>query len=331
MPQNASFISSEMYAAIAGVLITFLLTVLWQYFVDRRNKTKLTYSKKIESPLSVPKNELKEKLRIYYEHDEIKDIFYARLTIKNSGQKTVKKQIFRCDFDKDVKSIDRGFPLVITNPEKEILVEKISDESQNVFQPNVFRYQIEALAPEQSVQIDFLFDGSKKEFDVSFRPNQIDEVKFLEGTLSSDPNLENYIWQFGLSIIMMVFLLFTATILNGTGIIGVMAAVPFLYFASVSFRKLIPLYLESTTKTEKQDYHIDVGNEASSHIVIGGGTIHIVSENNEDDEERNPNSIAVIGKGTVDIRSPVKTGAKKSASHKKGSNVNNNRRSKIKK
>jgi hypothetical protein len=324
MPQNnASFLSSEMYAAIAGVLITFLLTVLWQYFVDRRNKTKLTYSKKIESPLSIPKNELKEKLRIYYEHDEIKDIFYARLTIKNTGQKTVKKQIFRCEFDKDAKSIDRKFPLVITNPEKEILVEKISDESQNGYQPNVFRYQVEALAPEQSIQIDFLFDGNKKDFNISFRPNQIDEVKFLEGALSSDPNLENYIWQFGLSIIIMIFLLITATILNATGVIGVIAAIPFLYFALVSFRKLLPLLLEAITKDEGLDYLIETGNE--SHVVIGSGTIVVRPEESGSDEESSkPLSATVIGDGRIDISSGKKAVAKKSTA------ISRNRKKEIK-
>lgn len=307
MPENNNLLSPEVIGAIAGALITFVLAIVWQYFTERRNKTQLTYSKRIESPLSIPKTELKEKLRIYYEFDEIKDIFYARLTIKNTGQKTVKKQIFRCEFDKDIKTIDRTFPLVTTNPEREILIEKVLDENQNSFQPNVFRYQIEALAPEQSLQIDFLFDGNKKDFDVSFRPNQIDEVKFLEGTLSSDPKLENYIWQFGLSIIIMVFLLITSTILNASGFIGVLAAVPFLYFALASFRKLLPLYLESITKIEKQDYQIDVGNGARSHIVIGGGSIHHTHENdNEVEDVSQPNSITVVGDGSINIRSRAK-------------------------
>jgi len=267
MPENNNILSPEVIGAIAGALITFILAAIWQYFIERRNKIQLTFSKKIDSPLSIPKNELKEKLRIYYGSDEIKDIFYARLTVKNTGQKTVKKQIFRCEFDKDVRSIDRKFPLIVTKPAKEILIEKLNNEDAGNFQANVYRYQIEALAPEQSIQIDFLLDGNNKDFNVSFRPNEVDEVKIIEGAQSSDPKLENYLWQFGVSVFIMIFLLVASIVMKYSGGIGLIAAVPFLYFSLISFRKLLPLLLETITKKEEPDFLFETGN--NPYIIVG--------------------------------------------------------------
>ena len=283
--ENTNAIPPEIYAAIAGALVAFLLAISWQFFIDRRNKILLTYSKKIETPLNIPKKELKEKLKIFYNNNEIKDIYYARLTIKNTGQKTVKNQIFRCEFSENSKPIDPKFPLVTTSPEKEVPIKDITRQDQEEYQPNVFRYQIEALGPNQSVQIDFLFDGGMKDFKILFRPNEINEVKIIEGSLSSNPNLEYHVLQFGFNIVMYITLLILGSYLSDLGGLAVLVAIPFLYNAYVSFKKLIPLLIESKIMQNEINpgYQIKIGENTSSGLVIGSGTLMM---NTEDDNEK---------------------------------------------
>lgn len=324
MPEKTNLLSPEVIGAIAGALITFVLAILWQYFTDRRNKIQLTYSKLIESPLSIPKTELKEKLKILYGFEEIKNILYARLVIKNTGQKTIKKQIFSCEFDKDFKLIDEKFPLILTNPVKEILVESMQIENAGVGHPNLHRYQIEALAPGQSVQVEFLFDGDQKDFEVAFRPNQIDEVKIVEGSLSTDPNLEFYITQFGLNFITVVILLFIANLFGLMGIIVVAVAIPFLYSTLVSFRKAIPLLLERANREKRPDYQVEVSKGAQSHVIIGNNNEIKVRPDKPDDKEttNKHQSIFVAGNNSSIQVKP----SKKSIANKESINQKTNKR-----
>lgn len=292
--ETTGTLSPEILAAAVGAFLGFIFAIatnlLWQAYLDKRNRIQLTYFTEIEIPLSIAKQELKEKLEVYYNNRKIEDIYYAKLTIKNTGQKTVKNQFFTCAFHKDSKSIDSKFPLITTIPEKEVPIQNISQVGADRVEPNVYRYKVEALGPDQIIQVDFLLDGSNKDFKTLFRPNEFDEVKIVEGALSTDPTLEFYIVQIALSIFLYIATLKigTAFAFLGGNTFAIFLALPLLFNAFWAFRKLIPLLFKSNFLRNDNPVSNDIvfGNGSQSGVVIGGGTVKITPTKNKKDKKK---------------------------------------------
>lgn len=272
--ENLDFLTPETAAAIVGALAGFLLAIvnsyLWQIFLDRKNRVQLTWYKTIEIPLSIAKKDLKEKLSIYYNNKQVEDIYYTRILIKNTGRKTIKKQIFTCTFHEKSRPIDTNFPRLSTIPEKEVPTKNITDEDPTLDNKVSYRYMVETLGVNQSVQIDFLRDGALKDCLVSFRANEFDEVKTIEGSQSTDPNLELNIVQMGFNIFMYIAILKVGGVFNfiGGNVVAIFIALPFLYTAFIAFKKVVPLLLERVwRKSDTGQYQITMTGDYSGAII----------------------------------------------------------------
>lgn len=233
-----TFLTPEFAQEFAGHLIVFILgiiaTILTTLWLEKRKRSQITFSLKTETPLTLAKEELKDKLKISYAGTEIEMLYFSLLQIANTGKKSIKGQAFTCLFDDDVKSIDPGFPKVTTDPIREVGPIK---EGQGIEKENEFRYIVELLGPGQSINIEFLtvrktkntseIHNSSKFLNVIFAPNSNEEVKFTEGDISDIATLEEHIRKIVVSItIFYISTLLFATVLGKT--FGVIFGLPFL-------------------------------------------------------------------------------------------------------
>lgn len=293
---NPNLFTPETIAAAVGAFLAFVFAIgtnfLWQMYLDKRNKIQITYSTNVTVPLSIAKKELNEKLTILYNGEPIKDIYYSKLSIKNTGQKTIRNQIFTCTFNENSKPIDSNFPLVTTFPENEVPIHNISKDDQSI-RPNAIRYKIDVLGIGQSVQVDFLRDGVEKDFKVLFRPNEFDEVKFFEGSGTSNITLQDYIIQIGFNLFIYTAVVRIGSTLNFIpfgNLFVLLFALPYLYSIFVAFKKAVPLAFESglfgNKGTEYQIGSIEIGNEAQSGVVIGDGSVKIMPKRKEEKTDK---------------------------------------------
>lgn len=180
----------EIIAAIVGALVTFPLTIISAILIyawtEKRQKSKLraeiTYSKTLEIPLKVAKDELKDKLRISYGNTEIENLYFYNLRIANTGNKNTKNIMFTCLFAEGTRSIDPAFPRISTTPEREV-GPITQDKSMN--KEYEYRFQIDSLGKGQIVNVDFLtLNNPSPSFDIIFRPNDDNELNIIEGEIS---------------------------------------------------------------------------------------------------------------------------------------------------
>ena len=171
--------SSEVVAVIIGVILGAIVTYWFNQKDESKKKSQIRYAKKAESALKIAKDELKEKLHIIYNGTEISQLNYFNLKLENTGKRTIHNQAFTCLFDNNAEIIDPAFPRITTTPAREV-GPVMQDNS--IKEKNEFRFVVDTLGVGQAVKIEFLTIGNKSNsFDVMFRPNEADEVTFIEG------------------------------------------------------------------------------------------------------------------------------------------------------
>ncbi|MBW4650393.1 MAG: hypothetical protein KME06_17150 [Kastovskya adunca ATA6-11-RM4] len=260
--------SAEVIGNIVGAILSFLFGILVAYasqiLGDRRRRVQITYSRKIEIPLTLAREELKNKLKIYYENTEVDTLYFFNLKIANTGKIIVKNQIFRCVFAEGTTSIDPTFPKISTIPKHEV-GPVIPD--QDVNRINEYRYTIETLGVGQIVSIDFLTVGNKtSDFEVIFKPNQ--EVNFLEkNVISESLTLENHLFNVITSLPLFYVVVQTASLIPfiGGGL-GAIAGLPIILNALRSLPSVISFIVQSM-QHPKSKYNINIAT--GTDISIG--------------------------------------------------------------
>jgi len=255
----AIFTSHGFVEKVAVAIVSFLLgiisTVIITLWTERRKRTQITYSKKVETPLTLAKDELKDKLKFVYQNKEIEKLFFYSLKIANTGKKTIKSQFFTCLFSKGAEMIDSAFPRISYKPEVgPVTLDKLVST-------NEYRYKIDILGAGQTVSIDFLTAGNHSgEMDVMFGPNE--ETTFIEGDVTGFVNLEDHIQNLVLSIIILfLYLQIISSIFDTTKLILNFIILPFLIPA---FRSLRSIIAEISKKIQEPS------SPSGSHVTIRG-------------------------------------------------------------
>ena len=258
--------SAEVIGNIVGAILSFLFGILVAYVSqilgDRRRKVQITYSRTIEIPLTLAREELKNKLKIYYEGIEINTLYFFNLKIANTGKTIIKNLIFRYVFAEDTKSIDPTFPKISTIPTHEV-GPVIPDQTVN--KTNEYRYTIETLGIGQIVNIDFLTVGNRaSDFEIVFKPNQ--EVIFLEkDIISESPTLENHLFTVITSLPLFYVIVQTTSLIPfiGGGL-GAIAGLPIIFNALRSLPPVISFIVQSIQQPKsKYNINIDTGTDIS--------------------------------------------------------------------
>jgi hypothetical protein len=224
--------SSDVIKAIFSGIIGFVFAVLLNYIVqsrkEKRERSQITFAKTSEKPLSLAKDELKDRITVLYQGAEIKDIYSFNLKITNTGKKTIKKQGFTCLFSEKALSLDPTFPKITTTPPREV-GPIVRDTTVN--RPNEFRYVIETIGVGQLINIDFItVNNETLDFQVIFQPNE--DVMFVEGDVSGDPDIEMHFTNLATGLLTFVVLQQVMSIfpIVGAGI-GAIIGLPFLFRA----------------------------------------------------------------------------------------------------
>ena len=182
-------INAEVVGNIVGAIVGFILGIVATNIVQSRRdkrdreqrelqKVQLSYSRKLEVPFKIVKEELKDKLKIMYQETEIQELYFYNLQLENTGNKTIWKQSFICLLAEGTKLIDPLYPKISTKPRREV---GPIERDDTITSPNEFRYTIEALGVGQVVNVDFLtLEDPSTSFEVIFKPNEREEVEFKE-------------------------------------------------------------------------------------------------------------------------------------------------------
>lgn len=202
-----------MQTAIFSLLVTFffgiLTAILIQIWQDRRQRISITFSRKTETPLTIAKEELKEKFDITYEGTKIDKLYFFNLKIANTGKKMVTDQNFTCQFANHTTSIDPIFPRIRTFSPTPTLVGPIvlTDSTDTKY-----NYNIEKLNLNQTIEIDFLtINNSNDSFIVEFDPK--DGIVYSEGEIAKIPTLEAQVRSLVIYLLVSFTLLQTANLL----------------------------------------------------------------------------------------------------------------------
>ncbi len=252
-------------------LVTFVLgitgAVVTQLLVDRRQRHVITYSQKAEIPLTLAKQELKDKLQIAYQGNKIATLYSFNIKVANTGKKMIEKQIFSCILTVGSRSIDPSFPRVTPHSFTPVQVGPINLISQT---DNTYRYQIEKISVGQVVELDFLVTSDKKS-DLKVEFEALEDVKYQEGDIANVPTLGTHIERLALNLILFFLFIQMIPILpfpyNGFGLISL----PFIFFALRSLHRIVSIL--STQSFYKRDYGIEVvaGNYSNIAVATGEG------------------------------------------------------------
>ncbi|NOK62948.1 MAG: hypothetical protein GFH27_549293n345 [Chloroflexi bacterium AL-W] len=274
--------SPEIWAALISAVLAFpigiLVSLIAQSTIDRRQKLQLMYERKSEQTFVLAKEELQDKISIIYQGREIKNLYFFNLRIVNSGRKTIRNQAFTCLFSENTQSIDPSFPRVTTIPPREI---DIVPSPHNI-NPNELRYTIIALGPGQSINIDFLTVNNKtSEFQVIFRNNDQEEVSFVEGNITSSPDLDWHLLRSILSLLLIVIIFQVASIVPVAGsLVSIILILPLLL---IFIRSVRPVLSAITRKLNSQSDGVIInGGWALIAKELGGGSVHIENLANKD-------------------------------------------------
>jgi hypothetical protein len=292
--------STEVIAAVIGTILAFVFgiiaTYLTQYFSERKLKAEINYTKFIEAPLILTKNELKDNIRVSYQATELIKPYYYRLTITNAGRKLIRKQAFTCIFPSQSRLVDlSSFPIITYQPIRE--VGPIINDSSN--QRNEFRYIIEKLGFRQTIVLEFLttdnnsgnFDSSGN-FDVIFAPNEEQEVTVNRGSITNLPSIEKRVWQVLTSIIVFILLKETSNIallvfnINPaiSASISTVIGIPALFFSLKLFATILTEIRNTVKDAEPSGYQYEIIGDVGtlqqisvySNSTVGSvvGTLH---------------------------------------------------------
>jgi hypothetical protein len=259
----------EIVAAIIAAILAFplgiLATYLTQVLLDRRQKVQLTYSKKIETPVILSKDEFSDKLRITYQNVQIRNIYFFNLRVANTGRKVIKNQAFTCLFSEGSNLIDPSFPRISTLPPREVGPITRDYQIQN---SNEIRFVIENIGPGQVINIDFLTTGNKtSEFQAIFRKDN--DISIIEGDVSGIPDLEFHIQRLvaGVIIYWIIIQAFSLIPIFGTAI-GAIIGLPLIFGALRSLKPVISALLRRQQFERSHDQ--DISGEAVIGIAVAG-------------------------------------------------------------
>lgn len=281
------FINPEVVGSLIGVVFGIIAAVLVQVLLERRQRLRLTYSVETEIPLTLAKEELREKLRILYQGTPVDQLYFFRLRIANTGKKTIRNQTFTCLFSENAKPIDPQYPEISTEPPREVgPIVKDTSVTKN----NEFRYEIAVLGIAHSVQLDFLMVGKGViNLRPHFRPNhdQGQEVVIHEGDITGQPTLESQLRGAFYGLLIFYGLREVAGILPyPLGAPLALIGIPFLILGLRSLIAIIPVLVRKLQDEREPTYEL---SSIGGTVVISGGS-GTASVTNIDNPNRDKNN-----------------------------------------
>jgi hypothetical protein len=126
-PDATSFFNTTLLQNIAVAILTAILAFITGYALagiskKQRGGKKLSYSLSIDNGLVKIEKAIREKVKVFYNSEEIENLYTISFNLENTGNSVIKAQEIRFEFPEKARILDFSFE---PEPEQEMKVEKI--------------------------------------------------------------------------------------------------------------------------------------------------------------------------------------------------------------
>jgi hypothetical protein len=183
-PEAASFFNTDFWQKVILAILSATLAFVSGYVLAginrKRQETekKLSYSLSIENGLVKIEKDIRERVKVLYDSEEIENLYNVSFDLENTGATVVKSQEIRFAFTEDTRILDFSFE---PKPEPEMKVEKI-EAGLRSFERKCKIGQIER---GQKLSIRFTTTSKSELQEVKLHPyNEVGDVKIESRSIS---------------------------------------------------------------------------------------------------------------------------------------------------
>jgi len=197
---DKSFLQNVAVALLSAVLAFLSGYALAGIGKKTRSGKKLSYSINIESGLVNVEKNIKDKVKVTYEREEIVNLSNVKFELLNSGESVVKLQDIRFEFPETTRILDFYFD---PQPQPEMKVEKIYDPSIKEFEK---KCRIGHIEKDQQLGVRFIVTGDSEVSLIPHPFNENGDVEFISRSTAKTLSEKEQISRF-LSLFVMYFLI----------------------------------------------------------------------------------------------------------------------------
>jgi hypothetical protein len=126
-PDVNSFFNTSFWQNVAVAVLSAILAFLSGYALAgmskrQRSGKKLSYSLSIENGLVKIEKDIRKRVKVFYNSEEIENLYNVNFDVENTGNTVIKSQEIRFEFPEETRILDFSFE---PEPEQEMKVEKI--------------------------------------------------------------------------------------------------------------------------------------------------------------------------------------------------------------
>jgi len=229
---DKSFLQNVAVAFLSAVLAFLSGYALAGIGKKTRSGKKLSYSINIESGLVNVEKNIKDKVKVIYETEEIVNLSNVKFELLNNGDSVVKSQEIRFEFPQTTRILDFYFD---PQPQPEMKVEKVHDTSIKEFEK---KCRIGHIEKDQQLGVRFIVTGDSEINLIPHPFNENGDVEFISRSTAKTLSEKEQISRF-LSLFAMYFLI--PPIFSAFSYIGeLMAGVVRLTILLSLFRFIVP-------------------------------------------------------------------------------------------
>jgi preprotein translocase subunit SecF len=197
---DKSFLQNVAVAFLSAVLAFLSGYALAGIGKKARSGKKLAYSINIESGLVNVEKNIKDKVKVIYETEEIVNLSNVKFELLNSGDSVIKSQEIRFEFPETTRILDFYFD---PQPQPEMKVEKIYDSGIKEFEK---KCRIGHIEKDQQLGIHFIVTGESEITLIPHPFNENGDVEFISRSTAKALSEKEQISRF-LSLLIMYFLI----------------------------------------------------------------------------------------------------------------------------
>lgn len=275
-PDVSSFFNTAFWQNVAVAVLSAILAFLSGYALAGMSKKrgsgkKLSYSLSIENGLVKIEKEIRKRVKVFYNSEEIENLYNVNFDLENTGNAVIKSQEIRFEFPEETRILDFSFE---PEPEPEMKVEKI-ESGLRTFEKKCKIGQIER---GQSLGVRFTATGKTEIREVKLHPyNEGGDIEFTSRSITKALSDRDHIAKFlSLYILYLVVppVLYLFPIIGETMAGGVRFAILIsLFKLIVPFSEIIADIVFKLTSKSEEGRIFNIRGDVSN-AVFGGENIN---------------------------------------------------------
>lgn len=229
---DRSFLQNIIVTILAAIL-AFLSGYTLSQINQKRSVKLLPYNLEIDTGLVNMDREIKDKVKVFYEGQEIENLSHVKIDLENTGNSAIKSEEIRFEFLQETRILDFYFDPV---PEPEMKVEKIRDPNLREFE---CKCRVGNIGRDGKLGVRFIVTGDSAVEPKLHSYNENDDVKLVSRATTKILSNKEKVSKF-LSLLIMYFVVPPVFNFFGSPLSSLMAGIvriPLLFFM---FRFIVP-------------------------------------------------------------------------------------------